>query len=208
MPIEHRDFSGSPGIQDLRDNSMDRDRDMRRHGNMGYDQRNNNYQRGEQGQLGRPAQELDYHSMYDDGQFSDQKSRSDDRDRGRRRYYRDRDDPRFRSLSRSRSRSPHARSRGYSHDARDRTRSRSRSPRMAGRPTDTVMIEGLPQDASPSEVRTFLRSFGLPKLHSPTEPHVRLMICSWAFLLKELICKEDGSGCENLCCRPFESWTS
>ncbi|KAJ3483117.1 hypothetical protein NLG97_g7386 [Lecanicillium saksenae] len=85
----------------------------------------------------------DYGSMYDEGPRDDAHSRhyDDDRDassRGRSGYH-DRDAPQHRSRSGG------------------RYRSRSRSPaRDAGRPSDTVILEGLPHGISQNELRESL----------------------------------------------------
>lgn len=90
----------------------------------------------------RRPDEHDYTGMYDDNRGSSDYRRGYHDEEGRhyrdRRGYHDRDDPGFRSLSRG-----------------HHSRSQSLSPvREAGRPSDTVILEGLPFTVSASEVRT------------------------------------------------------
>lgn len=92
-----------------------------------------------------------YESMYDDApREADERPRHYDDERGSHRGrggYRERDEPRHRSRSGG------------------RYRSRSRSPgRDAGKPSDTVILEGLPQSVTQNEVGCFT------KMHAFTGP--------------------------------------
>lgn len=59
---------------------------------------------------------------------------------------------------------------------RDERRSRSRS-RDAGRPTDTVILEGLPHSISTSQVRTYAKLITLHRLERAA-PVLLVTICS------------------------------
>ena len=126
FPAERQGYSRSQPRQDFPDDTRDKDMDYA----------------GSRGGGRRPRDDHDYAGMYDD----DDRGRSDhrhghyeeDRYHRDRRGYHDRDDPAFRSPPRRRHHS----------------RSRSQSPtREAGRPSDTVILEGLPFSVSASEVR-------------------------------------------------------
>jgi RNA-binding protein 5/10 len=137
FPTGWRDHSRSPPKQAFRSDSQHRD-------DEDYD--NEHLKRGGASRDARynPHDEHDYRGMYDDGYV-------DESDQGRRRYeedkhlssrgrYRDSDDPRTQSPSG-----------GYQNNRR------SNSPtREAGKPSDTVILEGLPFSISSNEVGTLL----------------------------------------------------
>ncbi|CEI60764.1 unnamed protein product [Fusarium venenatum] len=144
FPTGWRDHSRSPPKQDFRNDS--RGRDSQHRDDEDYD---NEYSK--RGGASRDARyntrdEHDYRDMYDDGYV-------DESDQGRRRYeedkqsgsrgrYRDNDDPRSRSPSGS-----------YQNNRR------SNSPtREAGKPSDTVILEGLPFSISSNELRDSILS--------------------------------------------------
>lgn len=134
FPTGRRGYSRSPTSHDFRDDARARD--------MGYynddDPRDPSRHRHR-----RRRDEHDYTGMYDDdnrGSSDYRRGHCDEEGRHHRdrRGYHDRDDPGFRPLSSGRH-----------------SRSRSLSPvREAGRPSDTVILEGLPFTVSASEVRT------------------------------------------------------
>jgi hypothetical protein len=131
FPTGRRGYSRSPASHDFRDDSRARDMDY-------YDDDSRGSSRHRQ----RRRDEHDYTGMYDDNRGSSDHRRGHYDEEGRhyrdRRGYHDRDGPGFRSISRGRH-----------------SRSRSLSPvREAGRPSDTVILEGLPFTVSASEVRT------------------------------------------------------
>lgn len=132
-------FSRSPDRQGSRYESRERD--------DGYADRDSyGYNRRPRGPAYNRRDEHDYSGMYDD----DRGYRPDEANsRGRHDNYDDRDNSGYRSPPRGRS---------YSH-----------SPlRDAGRPTDTIILEGLPFSVSSSEVGTLSRP-GIIAVLSPRE---------------------------------------
>lgn len=120
-------YSRSPDRQGSRYDSRERD--------DGYRDMDYSYGSSRTGPGRKPRDMHDFSGMYDDNPEYYQEEKYP---RGRRGGYDDRDDPGYRSPPR-----------------RPRTRSHSHSPvRDAGRPSDTVILEGLPQAISSSEVGT------------------------------------------------------
>lgn len=154
FPTGRRDHSRSPPRQAFRDeprgrDSRHRDDDMRydreydrRQGRPddGYSRRGPRYNANANANA---RDEHDYGGMYDDGGYTGKEDYGRDRyenerHRGGKGRYRDEDDPNSRSPS-------------GSYD----NRSRSHSPtREAGKPSDTVILEGLPFSISSNEVGT------------------------------------------------------
>jgi hypothetical protein len=149
FPTGWRDHSRSPPKQAFRDDSRGRDSRYRDDEDYDYDRRPGSYDNeySKRGVASRDARynardEHDYRGMYDDGYVDDgdqeRRRYEEDKHRSSRGRYRDNDDPRSRSPSRS-----------Y-HNNR-----RSDSPtREAGKPSDTVILEGLPFSISSNEVGT------------------------------------------------------
>ncbi|KAF4472775.1 RNA binding motif [Fusarium albosuccineum] len=142
FPTGRRDHSRSPPTQAFHDESRGRDsrhRDDDTRHDKDYDRRHGRFDEGYPRRAGasrgpryNARDDYDYGGMYDDGHAAD-----GDRHRSEKGRYRDDDDPRSRSPS------------GSYHN-----RSRSHSPtREAGKPTDTVILEGLPFSISSNELR-------------------------------------------------------
>ncbi|KAF5231014.1 hypothetical protein FAUST_9510 [Fusarium austroamericanum] len=144
FPTGWRDHSRSPPNQAFHDDS--RGRDSRYRDDEDYD---NEYSK--RGGASRDARynardEHDYRGMYDDGYVdeSDQGRRrhEEDKHQGTRGRYRDSDDPQSQSPSGS-----------YQNNLR------SNSPtREAGKPSDTIILEGLPFSISSNELRDSILS--------------------------------------------------
>ncbi|KAK7393912.1 hypothetical protein QQX98_013304 [Neonectria punicea] len=147
FPTGRRDQSRSPPRQDFPDDSRGRDsryRDAGMRHEMGHDHDGEGYsKRGGASRASRynARDEHDYGGMYDEGyQGAGDHGRGgygDENHRRERSSYRGGDDANSRSRSGSRY-----------------NRSRSRSPtREAGKPSDTVILEGLPFSLSSTELR-------------------------------------------------------
>ncbi|KAM5381950.1 hypothetical protein ACJZ2D_002738 [Fusarium nematophilum] len=150
FPTGRRDHSRSPPKQGFHDDPRGRDSRHRDEAGMRYD-REHDRRKGRsawggasRGQRHNPREDHDYRGMYDDGHAGDgdqgRDRYDDERYRGRRTRYRDDDGLR----SRSRSGSYRGRSRSHS------------STREAGKPSDTVILEGLPFSLSSTELRDSL----------------------------------------------------
>ncbi|KAF4962203.1 hypothetical protein FSARC_9718 [Fusarium sarcochroum] len=152
FPTGRRDHSRSPPKQAFRDDPQGRD-SRYRDDDRDYDHRPGRFDDGYSRRRGasrdpryNARDEHDYRGMYDDGYVDDGEQErqryEDDKHRSGRGRYRDDDDPRSRSPSRS-----------Y------HNRSRSDSPtREAGKPSDTVILEGLPFSISSNELRDSILS--------------------------------------------------
>ncbi|QGI65826.1 hypothetical protein CEK26_009776 [Fusarium fujikuroi] len=156
FPMGRRDHSRSPPKQAFRDDPQERSsryRDDERDHDYDYDNRSGRHADGNsrRGGASREARynsrdEHDYRGMYDDVYVDNsndqgQRRHEDDKRTGRGRY-RDGDDPRSQSPS------------GSYHN-----RGRSGSPtRDAGKPSDTVILEGLPFSISSNELRDSILS--------------------------------------------------
>ncbi|KAI5464021.1 hypothetical protein BGZ63DRAFT_351405 [Mariannaea sp. PMI_226] len=144
FPTGQRDHSRSPSRQASRDERRETEsshRDDRRRYGREYDDRHGQYDQGEarSGGASRGAwnrDEHDYSGMYDD-------EYQGDGDYGREQH----DDDRY-DRSRSRYQTGHNRS----PNRYNRSRSRSLT-RDAGKPSDTIILEGLPFSISSSELR-------------------------------------------------------
>ncbi|RGP67189.1 hypothetical protein FLONG3_8584 [Fusarium longipes] len=153
FPMGRRDHSRSPPKQAFRDESRGRDPRYRDDEDYDYDYRPGSYdnEHSDRGGISRDARynardEHDYRGMYDDGYVDDsdrgRRHHEEDRHRSSRGRYRDNDDPWSRSPS------------GSYHNSR-----RSNSPtREAGKPSDTVILEGLPFSISSNELRDSILS--------------------------------------------------
>lgn len=148
FPTGRRDHSRSPPKQAFHDDSRGTDSRYRDNDDYDYDYRSGSYDDVYSKRSGgtREARynardEHDYRGMYDDGYVDDddqgRRHREDHKHQSSKRTYRDHDDPRPRSPS------------GSHHHHR------SNSPtRDAGKPSDTVILEGLPFSISSNEVGT------------------------------------------------------
>ena len=137
--MDRRDHSPSPPGRGHhhRGDAHHRDVDRRWGGNYDDGYRHHHYHSRARRDTG---EEGDYQGMYDEGpSYQDDRSRRRDRDRDR---YRDED--------RYSRRDDNHHSRRNDHHARSRSPS---LPREAGKPTNTVKIEGLPLGISSAHVR-------------------------------------------------------
>ncbi|KAM6523733.1 hypothetical protein FSOLCH5_004346 [Fusarium solani] len=154
FPTGRRDHSRSPPRQAFRDEPRGRDyrhRDDDMRYDKEYDRRqgrpDDGYSRRGPRYNANARDEHDYGGMYDDGGYTGTEDYGRDRyenerHRGGKGRYRDEDDPNSRSPS-------------GSYD----NRSRSHSPtREAGKPSDTVILEGLPFSISSNELRESILS--------------------------------------------------
>ncbi|CAG7560793.1 unnamed protein product [Fusarium equiseti] len=153
FPTGRRDHSRSPPKQDFHDDSRGRDSRYRDNDDYDYDYRSGSYDDVYSKRSGgirevryNARDEHDYRGMYDDGYMDDddqgRRHHEDHKHQSSRRTYRDNDDPRSRSPSGS-----------YHHHHR------SNSPtRDAGKPSDTVILEGLPFSISSNELRDSILS--------------------------------------------------
>ncbi|CAM1501767.1 Fc.00g037510.m01.CDS01 [Cosmosporella sp. VM-42] len=155
FPMGLRDHSRSPPRQAYQTDPRGRDsryRDDNMYDERGYDGRHGPHDedysgRGGHSRVGRyyPRDDHDYGGMYDEGQQAED-------DAGRDRFEDERyrgSNPRYQDADNPKSQSP---SGAYN-------RSRSHSPtREAGKPSDTVILEGLPFSVSSSELRDSILS--------------------------------------------------
>ena len=152
FPMGLRDQSRSPPRQDYQGDSRGRDsryRDNDMYNERSYEGRHGHYDKdysrhGGHSRPGRqyPRGDHDYGGMYDEGYQEEGEygydQHEDEGYRSNRPRHREGDGPRSRSPSGS-----------------QQNRSRSHSPtRDAGRPSDTIILEGLPFSVSSSEVGT------------------------------------------------------
>ncbi|GKT99870.1 hypothetical protein FLAG1_01868 [Fusarium langsethiae] len=144
FPTGWRDHSRSPPKQAFRDDSRGRDSQYR----DDEDCDNEYSKRGSASRDTRynPRDEHDYRGMYDDGYVDDgdqgRRRYEEDKHRGSRGRYRDNDDPRSQSPSGS-----------YQNNHRPNSPTRE-----AGKPSDTVILEGLPFSISSNELRDSILS--------------------------------------------------